>query len=317
MKEKISLLPQQFLNKLREIMPSHYSQVVNSFLSKKTQTFRINHLKTDLRNLRNFLKQEKIKYKELPWPKGSFILKSDLRKLQNSFIYKEGLIYVQNVSSMIPVICLSPHKEEKVLDLCAAPGAKTTQIASLMGKGVQIVAVEKIRVRYYKLLANLKIQGADFVETYLYDGVRIRKKFPESFDKVLLDTPCSCEALFYINNPRSFKYWKEQKVKEMSQKQKRLIQSALYSLKKEGILVYSTCTFSPEENEAVIDWVLNKFKDKIELLPINLPLKNIIPGLLKWRGKKFSSSLTLTQRIIPNEFMEGFFIAKLKKISPF
>ncbi|MCM8826069.1 MAG: RsmB/NOP family class I SAM-dependent RNA methyltransferase [Candidatus Omnitrophica bacterium] len=314
MKDTVYKLPQEFLIRLREVYPSHYSQICNTFMAKKEESFRINYLKIDLPKLKQELAKENIRYKELIWPQGGFILKSDLRTLQKTYLYLQGYIYIQNISSMIPPIVLFPQPNDKILDLCAAPGAKTTQIASLVGRECEIIAVEKIRTRYYKLLTNLKIQGANFVKPLLYDGLWIRKKFPEYFDKVLLDAPCSAEGRFYVLNPRSFKYWKYRKVKEMAHKQKRLLASAIHSLKPKGILVYSTCTFSPEENEEMVDWALNKFKDSLELLPVDVPLKNAISGLLKWRNKKFSQSLKLTCRIIPDNCMEGFFIAKFKKL---
>jgi len=93
------------------------------------------------------------------------------------------------------------------------------------------------------------------------------------------------------------------------------LHSAFFSLKENGVLVYSTCTFSPEENELVIDWFINKFKNKLEIMPLNIPLKNAREGLTSWKGNKLSSSLKLTRRIIPGDSMEGFFIAKIKKIS--
>ena len=315
MEKRIYLLPKEFLAKLKKIYPQEYSQICRTFLSRKKHSFRINYKKTDLVSLRKALIKERIKFKELKWPEGSFILESDLRKFQASFIYQEGLVYLQNISSMIPPLVLEPKKDEKILDLCAAPGAKTTQIFSLVGGEAEIIAVEKIRTRFYKLLANLKIQAADTVKTILMDGVRIFKKYPEYFDKVLLDAPCSSEARFWVNNVRSFKYWKERKVKEMAHKQKKLLASAIKSLKEGGVLVYSTCTFSPEENEEIVNWALNKFKDKLEIIPASLPIKNIKPGLIEWKGKKFSSSLKLSLRILPNDFMEGFYIAKLRKIS--
>lgn len=315
MEKRIYLLPKEFLAKLKKIYPQEYPQICRTFLSRKKHSFRINYKKTDLVSLRKALIKERIKFKELKWPEGSFILESDLRKFQETFIYKDGLVYLQNVSSMIPPLVLEPKRDEKILDLCAAPGAKTTQIFSLVGGEAEIIAVEKIRTRFYKLLANLKIQAADTVKTILMDGVRIFKKYPEYFDKVLLDAPCSSEARFWVNNVRSFKYWKERKVKEMAHKQKKLLASAIKSLKEGGILVYSTCTFSPEENEEIINWALNKFKDKLEIIPVSLPIKNIKPGLIEWKGKKFSSSLKLSLRILPNDFMEGFYIAKLRKIS--
>ena len=315
MRDFIYKLPPLFLKKLKKLYPSLYPQICVTFLGRKQHTFRINYLKTDLKNLRKALQKERIRNRELSWPSGSFILKVDLRLLQKSTLYQEGVVYVQNVSSMIPVIVMNPQTNEKILDMCAAPGAKTTQIVSLTQGSVTLVALEKIRVRYYKLLANLKIQGVSSVKTYLLDGVWVRKKFYEYFDKILLDAPCSCEGLFYVNNPRSFSYWKERKVKEMKHKQKKLLASALYALKEGGELVYSTCTFSPEENEEVIDWALEKFKPNLAIIPITIPLKNCLRGLTQWDGKRFSSALKGTLRIIPNDYMEGFFIAKLKKIA--
>lgn len=314
MREGVYKLPLPFLEKLKKIYPRTFPVVCETFLHKKLHSFRINYLKTDLVNLKKTLCSERIRYKELPWPQGSFILKSKLAQLQRSSVYQKGFIYVQNVSSMIPSIVLAPQVGEKILDLCAAPGAKTTQIVSLTRGDIELVAIEKIRVRYYKLLANLKIQGVNFVKVYMMDGVWVGKKFPEYFDKILLDAPCSSEGLFYVNNPHSFKYWKERKVKEMRHKQKKLLSSAFYALKEGGDLVYSTCTFSPEENEEVIDWLLNKFKERIQIIPIRIPLKNIMPGLKQWGSKAFSSDLKMTLRIIPNEFMEGFFVAHLKKL---
>ena len=313
MKQVIFQLPSSFIEKIKKIYPSSYPQILESFRQKKLHTFRVNYLKIDLSKLRKELQKERIKYRELSWPKGSFILYSNLRELQRSYIYQEGLIYVQNISSMIPPILLSPQKGEKILDMCAAPGTKTTQIASLAGLDIELVAMEKIRIRYYKLLTNLRIQGADFVKTLLCDASLAKKKFPEYFDKILLDAPCSCEGLFDVNNPRSFKYWKERKVKEMAHKQKKLLSSAIYALKEGGVLIYSTCTFSPEENEEVIDWALKKFEGNIRVVPISIPLKNVRRGLKRWKDKYFFSQLELCLRVIPNRFMEGFFIAKLIK----
>jgi 16S rRNA (cytosine1407-C5)-methyltransferase len=314
MKEVIYKLPQGFLHKLEKIYPTNYQYILHTFLNRKITTFRINYLKTDLVSLRKELLKERVYSQELTFPQGAFLSKSSLRDLQRTGIYQNGLIYVQNVSSMLPVIMLNPQNQEKILDLCASPGAKTTQIASLAPKA-EVVAFEKEHIRYCKLLANLKVQGADKVKTFPLDGFWVRKKFPEYFDKILVDAPCSTEGLFELNNPRSYKYWREKKVKELMHKQKSLLHSAFFALKEAGILVYSTCTFSPEENEEVIDWFVNKFKEKLEILPIDIQLKNVYQGRTHWQGKHFSSSCRLTRRVIPNEFMEGFFVAKLRKTS--
>jgi len=311
-KEIIYRLPTGFLEKLKSIYPSSYPRICESFLNNKEQTFRINYLKTDLPHLRTALTEENIRFRELPWPRGSFILKSDPKKLQAGATYKDGLIYFQNISSMVPPVLLNPQAREKILDMCAAPGAKTSQIASLAPEDIELIALEKLQVRYEKLIATLKIQGADFVKAHLLDAIFAKRQFPEYFDKVLLDAPCSAEGRFYVPEPRTYKYWDDAKVKKSSRLQKNLLISAIGALKKSGELVYSTCTFSPEENEGVIDWALNKFKD-MQVMPLDIQLTNKMQGLTFWKGKGFSVSLKSAVRIIPNEFMEGFFVVKLKK----
>ena len=318
MKDITQKLPQEFIHKLKKIYPFRYQKIVATFTGKRKSSFRINYLKTELRDLRRSLLHQHVRFKEVSFPKGAFVLNTDLRKFQTTEIYNQGLVYVQNVSSMIPPIVLDPKEGDKILDLCAAPGAKTTQLTSLTAaaNNVEIIAVEKIRNRYYKLLANLDTQGAkDKVQVLLLDGIWVRKKFPEYFDKILVDAPCSAEGRFQVHNPRTYKYWKNKKIKEMVSKQKKLMHAAFFALKEGGELVYSTCTFSPEENEGIIDWFLNKFKNKVELLPIQLPISNICDGLQRWKDKKYNQSLRRTKRIIPNDFMEGFFIAKLRKVS--
>jgi len=314
MNEIFFKLPKGFLEKLQALYPNHYQQILNTFLIKKQTTFRVNYLKTDLVSLKKELLEQGLRFHELAFPKGAFIVKGPLKALQRTSAYQNGAVYVQNVSSMLPVIALSPQNGEKILDLCASPGAKTTQIASLAPQA-EIVAFEKEHVRHCKLEANLKIQGASNVETFAQDGFWVRKKFPEYFDKILVDAPCSTEGLFDLNNPRSYKYWNERKVKELSHKQKSLLHSAVFSLKEGGELVYSTCTFSPEENEEVIDWLLAKFKEQLEIVPIEFPLNNVFCGITKWRNKRYSDACKFTRRIIPNEFMEGFFVAKIRKTS--
>lgn len=315
MNELIHRLPNNFLQKLKKLYPEEFERIAETFLEKKLTTFRINYTKTDLVTLRSSLVKNKIRFKELDFPKGAFIAKTPLRDIQKTPLYLDGHIYVQNVSSMIPVIVLSPRDNEIILDLCAAPGAKATQIVSL-APAVHLHCVEKARVRYYKLLANIRTQGAgNSLKVHLMDGIWVRKKFPEKFDKILVDAPCTTEGRFYVNNPRTYKYWKDKKVKEMVRTQKKLMHAAFFALKEGGELVYSTCTFSPEENEGIIDWFISKFKEKVEVLPLDIPLDNVREGIRRWKDKKSSAQVRLARRIMPNEYMEGFFIAKIRKLS--
>jgi len=314
MDETIYKLPREFLARIKILYPDKYQKICSTFLKKKITAFRINYLKTDIHSLRKELVNTRVKFQELTFPKGSFLLKSELRMLQKTELYLQGKIFVQNVSSMLVPLVLSPVGKDLICDLCSAPGSKTSQISSLAPEST-IMAIEKNRGRYYKLLANLKQQGVENVKAFVLDGIWIRKKFPETFDKILVDAPCSAEGLFNVNNPRSYSYWKPRKIKEAVSKQKQLLNAAFYALKEGGEIVYSTCTFAPEENEVMLDWFVNKFKDKLEVLPIHLPLSNAIEGKRLWKGKKLIPEVKLSRRVIPNEYMEAFFIAKIKKIS--
>lgn len=312
MKAAIYKLPVIFLERLKAIYPCEYPRICETFLHGKEQTFRINYLKTDLVHLREDLDREGIRHKEIHWPKGGFILKSEPKKLRKSFLYRDGRVYMQNFSSMIPPVVLNPVSKEKILDMCAAPGAKTTQLASIAGREVELVALEKMDVRFQKLEATLRLQGADFVKAYLMDSWRAKEEYPSYFDKILLDVPCSGEALFDARSYKTYASWSEKRIKEMSRRQKNLLGSAIASLKDNGIVVYSTCTFSPEENEEVIAWALNKFKN-IEMLPVEIPLSNVRRGITVWKDANYPPSLRFCARILPNEIMEGFFIAKLRQ----
>lgn len=314
MDKLLNKLPREFIERIKKIYPADFSKILRSFLVEKKPTFRTNLVKIQTQDLATRLQSQNIVTKRVDWYKDAFVLiRPKAREFQKNTLYKDGFVYFQNLSSMLPVLLLSPGQNEKILDLCAAPGSKTTQIVSdSRGKSL-IVAVEKVSVRLYKLLANLKLQGAVSVKTELGDGAKTWKKYPEYFDKVLVDAPCSCEGNFFVHNPRTYSYWSLRKIKESKHKQKRLLFSGIKSLKAGGVLIYSTCTFSPEENEEVIQWALDKFADKIYLEKISFKLSNIKPGLLQWKGKEFSKVLKLTKRIIPTDTMQAFFIGCLRK----
>ena len=180
---------------------------------------------------------------------------------------------------MVPPILLSPQSEECILDLGAAPGSKTLQLAELMGNQGNIWAVESVRGRFFRLRDNLARHGAENVQTHLADGTRIWRRHPEHFDRVLLDAPCSSEGRFRADAPKTYAYWSEKKIAEASRKQRRLCYSAVQCLKPGGVLVYSTCTFAPEENEAIINRVLRQFAGALTVEDIALPFANAAVGL--------------------------------------
>ena len=316
MRSEISKLPLIFLERLKKILPTgKFDQVANTFTDTKPTTFRVNLLKAgSIQSVHEELERKGFRLEPVHWCPEAFILRSGrLRELQETEIYKGGKIYAQSLPSMLPPIILDPKPGELILDLAAAPGSKTTQMAAMMRGNGKLIAVDNNKIRFYRLKANLELQGARHVEAMLSYGESIGRKYPEYFDKILLDAPCSSESRFDVNEPASFKYWKPAKVHEMAYKQKKLFFSAVTALKLGGVLVYSTCTFAPEENEAVLDAVLKKFQGAIALEDIHIPIPNRMTGILTWGKESFDPSVRKAVRIIPTSEMEGFFIAKLRK----
>ena len=186
-------------------------------------------------------------------------------------------------------------------------------MAAMMENRGRIAAVEPVKGRFFRLRRNLETFGVSIVDTYLKDGREVGWKVPERFDRVLLDAPCSSEARFTTTDSSSYSHWNEKKVKEVQRKQKKLIASAVAALKPGGTLVYSTCSFSPEENELVVQHALKKFAGQLTVEPIGLDLENFRRGLSEWKQKKLRPELSRCVRVLPTSIMHGFFLCKLRK----
>jgi 16S rRNA (cytosine1407-C5)-methyltransferase len=213
---------------------------------------------------------------------------------------------------MLPVRILGPRADELVLDMCAAPGGKTSQIAAHMRNQGMIVAVEAIRGRYYKLKMLLDLLGVTRVRLKRMDARRFRNENPP-FDRILVDAPCSAEGRFREDDPKTYRYWSPRKIKEMARKQRGLLRHALRLLNPGGIVVYATCTFAPEENEGVINWLLRKEMGTFTVEPLNLSDVPVYPAVREWQKKTYLPEVAHCCRVLPQGPWEGFFIAKLRK----
>ena len=296
-------LPNEFVNNLYEMFtPGMVDNIFRGIAEKRLTTLRVNTLKYDIQSLMKYFKEINIKFERVLWYNDALIIKNanekDIQKLE---IYQKGYIYLQSLSSMVPPLVLNPKEGENVLDLTAAPGSKTTQIASLMnGKG-HILANELDKLRCERLKYNVQSQGAEIVDVINGRGEKIGDLYPEQFDKVLLDTPCSGEGRFTIYNVQSYKTWSPKTVNDLTKMQRKLFKSAFNALKPNGTLVYSTCTLNVEENQDNIEWFLNNHKDaKVE---------KIFLGNMDNFMYNNDGSLT----ILPNEYMDGFYVAKIIK----
>lgn len=321
-----SRLSEIFLDRLSLIVGrSQFRSTEKTFVERPT-TFRINCLKLRQEDGADFvvasLRERGFRLRRVPWYADAFILENkSKRELMETEEYRNGLIYLQSLASMVPPLALDPRPGEKILDLTAAPGSKTSQIACLMERTGELVANDDNKVRFFKLKHNMELLGVisdspspnwTFSLT-MEDGSELCSGYKNYFDKILLDAPCSAEARFRADDPKTFGYWSERKIKEMAIKQRKLLFSAWYALKPDGTLVYSTCTFAPEENEMQVSRLLERFPNEAEMLPISILHMKTVQPITEWKEKKLHVGVKNVIRLLPTQEIEGFFIAKLHK----
>ncbi len=271
---------------------------------KLKQSIRINTLKINEKELVQRLQSERIKLTKIPFLDHGYYAEAPF-SIGSTPEYLFGHYYIQEVAAQLPVQVLEPGEKDIVLDLAAAPGGKTSQIAQYMKNKGAIVAVDNRKDRLHALRNNLERTGTTNALVYDLDGRRI-KELNIEFDKILLDAPCSGN---FITDPTWFSKRTVNGFKERATLQKELLRAAISVLKKDGTLVYSTCSLEPEENELVIDWALKN-------LPIKLEEVKTIgdPGLTTVFGQRLDKEVEKCRRLWPNKTnTQGFFIAKMRK----
>ena len=380
-------LPEKFLTRLETIVgTSLFSEIRKTFVDKPT-TFRVNTIKTNRDAVLEELKREGFKVKRVSWYADAFILENKTKRaLTDLQMYKDGHIYIQSLASMVPPLILDPKPGEKVLDLTASPGSKTSQIAALMEQKGELVANDLNKVRFFRLQHNMEALGVPEVALSspttsssrtvsslptmsslcrqgsrdagnspdegdpclrrddkvlhrddkvsrrddmvgrddkeindweftlrMEDGSVLTKEYPDYFDKILVDAPCSGESRFIDGYPKSYGYWSEHKIKSLTYRQHKLLMAAWSALKPGGVLVYSTCTIAPEENEARVSKLKERFGSEMVVEPVKIEGLKVLKSIRKWKNKEYDDAVEKTLRIQPTKDVEGFFVAKLSK----
>ena len=269
-------------------------KIETGFIEEKPVTLRVNTIKSNAEKVKIELEKNNIEYEIVEWNKSAFIIKNvkeeEIRKLD---IYNNGEIYLQSLSSMIPAIIIDPKERENILDMTAAPGGKTSQIAAIANNKVFLTACEKNKIRLDRLQYNMQKQGVKNINIMQEDSRKLSNYF--SFDKILLDAPCSGSGTENVFNSN----FTEELIKRSCKTQEELLIKALSILKHGGEMVYSTCSILKEENEEILNKVLKKFKAQI--VPIQIPKE--IPVL--------PTSIDGVVTICPTKLYEGFFVAKI------
>lgn len=290
---------------LKEKLITQYGEeitqkIIKGYMAKRKTTLRVNTLKTSLHNVIDVLDKNNIKFERVNWYNDALIIENaNESDIQNLDIYKNGEIYLQSLSSMLPPLILNPQEKTDILDMAAAPGGKTTQIATIVNNNASITACELNKIRAERLKYNIEKQGAK-AYVMVTDARKIDSFF--SFDKILLDAPCSGSGTLNLNTGISEKNFSLNLISKSVKAQTALLEKALKILKPGCEMVYSTCSILQEENEEILEKVLSKNKAKI--VPIDFESKDL-PSL--------PTRIMGTLCVAPNELYEGFFIAKIKK----
>lgn len=274
---------------------------------KIQQAIRINTLKIKPEEILRRLKKENVNLVKIPFLDFGYAVESSEFSVGAAPEHLFGYYYVQETASQLPVQILNPNKNDIVLDMSAAPGGKTTQLAQYMDNKGIILALDNNNLRLISLRNNLERMGVKNTIVYQKDA-RFVSDFGLKFDKILLDAPCS--GNFAVDS-EWFNKRKLDDFKNNSKMQKQLISAAVEALKDNGELVYSTCSLEPEEDELVVDWALKEFPE-LKIEKINIPIGD--EGLIEPFDIKLSKNIKYTRRFWPNKAnTQGFFIAKFRK----
>ena len=305
-------IKEEFERRHRIILGDDYENFAKILRKLLPASFRINTLKVDRDEMLKRFESYGWNLKQVPFYKDGVIFEG--RKplvLGNTIEHFLGYIYIQETASMIPPVVLDPQEDEVILDMAAAPGSKTTQIAQMMNNNGALIANEKILPRLASLRTNIQRCGVTNAVITWMDGKAFREKGLK-FDKILLDAPCTGTGAI-MKSPKTLKTWSVDASKMSSNIQKQLLQSAVECLKEDGTLVYSTCSLEPEENEENIDWAIRKLGVKVE--KIKIEGFKTRSGITSWDGDELDPQVSNCIRIYPQDNnSEGFFVSKLKKV---
>jgi NOL1/NOP2/sun family putative RNA methylase len=270
---------------------------------------RVNTLKTTVERARRALTDEGIDFEPTDWHEG--LLKLPDAQPGANWPYFHGWLHGQEEVSAVPAEVLDPNPGDRVWDACAAPGSKTTQLGALMDDTGLLVASDNNLGRISALRSNAERLGLTNL-AITHEDARNHSLKPfegEQYDRTLVDVPCSCEGTIR-KNPDALEDWTREHVDAISGVQKGVLRRAIQVTREGGTVVYSTCTFAPEENEAVLDYALEE--EDCDLVDYDLPLEHA-PGVTEWDGQSFDERVRKAKRIYPHHNdTGGFFCAKLE-----
>jgi len=303
MEEIKNKLPQFLIDELiKQYGEEVCNKILNGYKEQRVVTLRVNMLKSSIEKVCEELTKNNIEFEKISWSDTALVvLNVTEQELQKLSIYENGEIYLQSLSSMLPPVIMNPQENTDILDMTAAPGGKTTQIAALTNNNANITACEMNNIRIEKLKYNIEKQGATSVSILQADSRTLSDYF--AFDQVLLDAPCSGSGTVDLNNEKTYRNFTEKLVEKSTKSQLTLLKKALKILKPGHEMIYSTCSILVKENEDILNKALKGVNAEIVPIEFNgIEDIQLLPTKIKG-----------TLCVCPNKYYEGFFVAKIRK----
>ncbi len=298
-------LPVEYVNRMTELLGDEYGDYVSALNSKPVRAFRVN---TDKISLDEFEKINPFSDDKIPYVKNGFYFEYD--KIGNHPYHHAGMIYVQEPGAMAPAECVEIQPDWKILDMCAAPGGKSTQLKNKLGDNGILVSNEIIPSRCKILTGNIERLGLRNTVTTCMDTGRLAKSFPKTFDLIMCDAPCSGEGMFRKEDI-AIDEWSTENVIKCAERQAEILDNAVLLLRNGGYIIYATCTFSLEENEMTVDGFLKRHSE-FELIPVSEAVKSNTVDGIKFKGC-MCENISDARRFYPHKSNgEGQFMAVLR-----
>lgn len=322
-------ISQDFWDRIEKIYSQEDIEIIKQGYNtqKRATTFRVNTLKEDENKVIDLLTKKWFEIQKVDYLQNCYICTNKIEKdFWDTEFFQKWKIYIQQIASQIPVQFMDIQENQKVLDTTAAPGSKTSQIATKLKNTGEIIAVDNNAIRIDKLQYTLNKQWVENTQIFKTDARNIseplgqhlenigwdKNSTNEYFDHILFDAPCTAEWRFNFHREKSFGFWNPTIFKKAYKLSKSILEEIIPMLKVDGTLVFSTCTIAPEENEAIVHFVLSNYPE-MELVPITLDSKYTRPGIKSFGKQIYRKEVVDTIRCLPSEETEGFYIAKFRK----
>ncbi|MGN1319927.1 MAG: RsmB/NOP family class I SAM-dependent RNA methyltransferase, partial [Acutalibacteraceae bacterium] len=298
-------LPLDYIERMKRLLGCEYADYERAVNEPPVKGFRVN---TDKISLEDFEKINIFGSQKIPYVQNGYYL--DFEKVGNHPFHHAGMIYVQEPAAMAPAECIDINPDSKILDMCAAPGGKSTQLKNKLGKNGMLVSNEIIPSRCKILTGNIERLGLKNCVTTCMDSARLAAVFKNTFDVIMVDAPCSGEGMFR-KEQAAIDEWSSENVNKCACRQAEILENAAKCLASGGYIIYATCTFSLEENEMTVDKFL-KLHSEFEIIPVKSEVQKATSDGIKFDGCA-CENIHFARRFYPHKAKgEGQFMAVLR-----